>query len=188
MHVWRKEATERNRIQGSQLYILRCERQFRCLRLLIECHPSAAKLWRHWLCIKWSWKTCRTKGGRPLQATACMRHLIAFQQNLLLEIIYRNSFWVSWPNILNHTEVHELLSLIFTQWNKNFQTPPPTVQFKRYLAISKKKTNSFLLWSTISIAPYFGNLMWPGRTFVIGSFFRGNMENASHLLLRETLY
>jgi len=52
-------------------------------------------------------KRADKRGGRPLQATACMRHLIAFQQNLLLEIIYRISFWVSWPNTLNHTEVHE---------------------------------------------------------------------------------
>jgi hypothetical protein len=81
------------------------------------------------------------RGGHPLQATACMRHLIAFQRNLLLEIIYRISFWVSWPSILNYTEVHELFNPIFTQWNKKFQDPPPTLQFKRYLAISKKKTN-----------------------------------------------
>jgi len=74
-------------------------------------------------------------GGRPPHATACMRHLIAFQQNLLLEIIYRISFWVSWSNILNHTEPS---NLIFTKWNKTFRDPP-SLKFQRYLAMLKKK-------------------------------------------------
>ena len=68
--------------------------------------------------------------------------------------------------------------------------PHPNITIKRYLKFSRKKAviNRFLLLSTLSIALHFGNLMWPGGTFVIGPFFRGHMENASQLLLRETLY
>jgi hypothetical protein len=35
------------------------------------------------------------RSGPPLHAIARVRHLIAFQQNLLLKIIHRISFWVS---------------------------------------------------------------------------------------------
>jgi hypothetical protein len=109
-----REATERNRIQGSQLYILRCER--RCLRLQYsDVNDSASS-------ASSDLKNVQNKTDRrPLHVTACTRRLIAFQQNLLLKSIYWISFWVSWSNILNRTEVREVSNLTFTQWNKNFR-------------------------------------------------------------------
>jgi hypothetical protein len=108
---------------------------------------------------------------------------------------FMNSTYYTIQKFMNSTyyTIQKLMnsSISFSLKGTKTSKPPPlpNITIKRYLKFSRKKAviNRFLLLSTLSIAPYFGNLMWPGGTFVIGPFFRGHMDNASQLLLGETL-